>query len=118
MYTGVGQDDSVIFLPGSLPPRRGDNWRVTLKPPTNKLVGAACAASSECASGICTAGICRPMLKSPAAPRESTPAPIPSLIVSDEPTTEPGRESGSMLPIYIAAGGVAVIGAIWFFTRK
>jgi hypothetical protein len=96
MYTGVGVDDGPVFLPGAMQPRRPAGWTVTLKPPTAPRPP--------------------PLLK---PPTESTPSPVPTLVVTEEPpTTVPAAPSSSRWPIYIAAGGVAVVGALWLFTRK
>lgn len=125
MYTGVGQDSGLVFLPGSLTPRPTG----TTAPAPPRLIlklkpdGGSCEFAEQCAGGLCYHGVCRTgvTLKQNVQPvrSESTPSPVPSLVVSDgEPATEPGAPKSSKLPIYIAAGGVAVLGIAWLVMRK
>lgn len=93
MYRAVG-DDGLTFLPGAMQPRPN-------QPP--KLIEFRRAP---------------PKLKEAPLPKESTPATVPTLVTEEPPTTEPGAEHGSRTALYIAAGGVVLIGAVWLFTRK
>jgi hypothetical protein len=114
----------MVFLPGSITPRPtapapSQPPRLILK---LKPDGGTCDFAEQCAGHICRNGLCRSgvILKQPSRPpAESTPAPVPSLVVSEgEPTTEPGAPKSSKLPLYIAAGGVAVLGIAWLVMRK
>jgi hypothetical protein len=124
MYTGVGQDSGMVFLPGSLTPRPTTTAAPAPQPPRLILKlkpdGGSCSFAEQCAGGICYHGVCRTGVKlKQAAPAESTPTPVPSLVVSEgQSTTEPGAPKSSKLPLYIAAGGVAALGIAWLVMRK
>ncbi len=91
MYAGVGEEP-LIFLPGAIAPRRAPPViQNDVAPPARKP----------------------PVIKERTAAPESTPKTLPTVVPMDAPPEEPSR-----LPLYIALGGVAVIGVGWLLFRK
>lgn len=94
MYSGVGEEP-LIFLPGAIRPRRSPPV-ITNDPPLP---------------------VRKPPTITEKAP-ESTPKTLPTILPEDLPDTESETEEKSKMPLYIALGGVAVIGIGWLLLRK